>query len=484
MVRLPAIALFCLAASASAGTAPVSSEAERQAVYDEFKRAFAAGQMTEAQALAGELVSMMEAAKVDSERLSTAWNNLGVVQFRTGNLAGSEASFRRSLELLEATEGIASRRLISPLAGLAAVQAAGDQHALAVEALQRAVAISRRSEGLFNLRQLELLDPLARSLGALGADAEVEQQHRYALKIVQREYGVNDPRTLPATLELARWLESKGRYVSSRALWGQAVRVGSAEGTGLNVATIDGLIAIARTYRLQYSLDPESIAEATAEDPFAGRYESTNTLPARYLAVRLDDDGEQAALKALELLEASSDPPPDLLARTLLELGDWYTTAHRPDMALPYYQRAWPLLAEAESLGGATNPLAVPLPLHYRPPAAATRNRDREGVVTEARLVRAELTIAPTGEVTSARIVESDIDDSQADTLQRALGRAWFRPRFDAGGPVEEPALPYTETWYVIAEPAQPPVEGSGPESVVEPDPEETAGAESEETGS
>ncbi|MGA0707145.1 MAG: tetratricopeptide repeat protein [Steroidobacteraceae bacterium] len=482
MSRLLSVLLLCIASLAAHGEVP--SEAERQAVYDDFKRAFAAGQMPEALALADQLVRLMEAAKVDNERLSTAWNNLGVVRFRTGDLAGSEASFRRSLELLEATEGIASRRLISPLAGLAAVQAAGDQHALAAESLQRAVAISRRSEGLFNLRQLELLDPLARSFEALGADAQVEQQHRYALKIVQREYGVNDPRTLPATLELARWLEGKGRYVSSRALWGQVVRVGSAEGAGLNVATIDGLVAIARTYRLQYSLDPESIAEANAEDPFAGRYESGTTLPARYIAVRLDDDGEKAALKALELLEASSDPPPEVLARVLMELGDWYTTAHRPELALPYYQRAWPLLAEAEAQGGAANPLSVPLPLHYRPPNAATRNRDRDGVVTEARPLSVELTIAATGEVTAVKVMESTIDESQTNTLVRALGRAWFRPRFDAGEPVEEPAFPYTETWFVIADPAQPPSEASGPESVVEPASEEAGGAGSEVTGS
>ncbi len=461
MPRLLSVLLLCIANLAAHGEVP--SESERQAVYDDFKRAFAANQFPEALALADQLVRLMEAAGVDNERMSTAWNNLGVVQFRTGDLAGSEASFRRSLELLEATEGIASRRLISPLAGLAAVQAAGDQHALAAESLQRAVAISRRAEGLFNLRQLELLDPLARSFEALGADTQVEQQHRYALKIVQREYGVNDPRTLPATLELARWLEAKGRYVSSRALWGQVVRVGSAEGGSLNVATIDGLIAIARTYRLQYSLDPESIAEANAEDPFAGRYEAGTSLPARYIAVRLDDDGEKAALKALELLEASSDPPPEVLARVLMELGDWYTTAHRPEVALPYYQRAWPLLAEAEAQGGAANPLSVPLPLHYRPPNAATRNRDRDGVVTEARSVRVELAIAPTGEVTAVTVVESALDESQTNTLVRALGRAWFRPRFDAGAPVDEPALPFTETWFAIAEPGQSPEGESEP---------------------
>lgn len=461
MSRLLSVLLLCIANLAAHGEVP--SESQRQAVYDDFKRAFAANQFPEALALADHLVRLMEAAGVDNERMSTAWNNLGVVQFRTGDLAGSEASFRRSLELLEATEGIASRRLISPLAGLAAVQAAGDQHALAAESLQRAVAISRRSEGLFNLRQLELLDPLARSFEVLGADAQVEQQHRYALKIVQREYGVNDPRTLPATLELARWLEAKGRYVSSRALWGQVVRVGSAEGGSLNVATIDGLIAIARTYRLQYSLDPESIAEANAEDPFAGRYEAGTSLPARYIAVRLDDDGEKAALKALELLEASSDPPPEVLARVLMELGDWYTTAHRPEVALPYYQRAWPLLAEAEAQGGAANPLSVPLPLHYRPPNAATRNRDRDGVVTEGRPIRVELAIAPTGEVTAVTVVESALDESQTNTLVRALGRAWFRPRFDAGAPVDEPALPFTETWFAIAEPGQSPEGESEP---------------------
>ena len=50
--------------------------------------------------------------------LPIAYNNLGATQYQLGDYAGAESSYRKSLELLEATQGISSRRLVVPIAGL------------------------------------------------------------------------------------------------------------------------------------------------------------------------------------------------------------------------------------------------------------------------------------------------------------------------------------------------------------------------------
>jgi tetratricopeptide (TPR) repeat protein len=114
--RLAALAVLLTAVPAGA------ADPDRRAdIYREFRQASEAGDYGTALPLARELAQLIEQADPLSKDLPTAYNNLGVAQFRTGELDAAERSFLRALELLEATQGIASRKMISPLAGLGAV---------------------------------------------------------------------------------------------------------------------------------------------------------------------------------------------------------------------------------------------------------------------------------------------------------------------------------------------------------------------------
>jgi tetratricopeptide (TPR) repeat protein len=470
-MKLPALtllaALLALPVTVPHADAPAGDEREA-AVYDAFRQEFDAGRYDAALPLAQELVTLMEADPTAVDQLPTAYNNLGVTQFRSGDTSGAEASFNHALELLERSQGIASRRLVSPLAGLGAVYAAENQHARAVDVLQRAVGITRRADGLFNLQQLDLLDAVVKSYEALGAYDAVEREHRYALQVVQQQYGSDDPRTLPAAIQLAQWYEKTGRYAAARALWARTAEIGAREDGGRNAATINGLLGITRTHRLQYVRDPESLAQGPAIDPFTGQPDPLAGASSRFAPVRLERDGDAAARKALEILDGTPSPPRALLAGTLLELGDWYTTAHAPERALPCYERAWPLLQEGLR-PGESNPLAAPRPMHYRPPVAAFRNRLRPDVRTVARSMQFSLAVAATGEVTGVATVSSEAQDGQTGQVQDALKKAWFSPRFEDGHAVATADFPFVEHWYDIAPPepeapaapaATPPPEG------------------------
>jgi tetratricopeptide (TPR) repeat protein len=458
-----ATALLVLYSLPAAGQGPgdVAEEAARQSVYDAFRDEFDAGRFDAALPLARQLVDLFEAQAPDSDQLPTAYNNLGAVQWRTGDLAGAEASFSRALELLEQTQGISSRRLIAPLAGLATVYAEQGQHARAAETLQRAIAVSRRADGLFNLQQLELLEPLVRSYEAMGALDGVERELRYMLQTVRKRFGATDPRTLPATIRLAALYERARHYPAARGLWRQSVEIGLQEGGGRNAATINGLLGIARTHRLQYVQQPESLVEQVPIDPFTGKPDALAGMGMRGGPVKLDGEGEQAALKALEILDGTSDPPKALLGAVLLELGDWYTTAREPARARPYYERAWPALKETLA-PGETHPLAVPRPLYYRVPAAALRQRLSPDLRTIARKMEFSLTVAETGEVTSATALSAETDESQVSQVRRALERAWFSPRFQDGRPVPTESFLFTEYWHEIAPPEPTPETAPG----------------------
>lgn len=444
------------AAPEPANAAPAPTAAgTRSALYEDFRRDYTAGRYEAALPKARDLVSLIEAEDPLSDELPTAYNNLGVVQLRVGDLPGAEASFGRALELLEQTQGIASRRLVSPLAGLGAVYAAQGQNARAVDVLQRAVGISRRADGLFNLGQLDLLDAIIRSYESLGILEGIERELRYQLQVVQKEYGADDPRTVPITMKLAVWYERTNRYAAARALWTHVAEIGLADNDGRNAATINGLLGIARTHRLQYARDPGSIEGAPPVDPLTGRVDPMFGTGMRPGTVRLDPDGEAAALKALGILDSTPNAPGDLQARTLIELGDWYLTARDPGRAIPQYERAWSLVGKALAPGEA-NPLLTPRPVLYRPLAAAVRNRGQPDTPTVARKLEFNLDIDVTGEVTGVTTVSSEVSDGQTQQVRKALEKAWFSPRFEDGKPVATTGFLFTEYWFEIAPPPEP----------------------------
>ncbi len=171
--------------------------------YAQFRDLYEKSRFDEALPYAKRVVELSEADPERDHELPIAYNNLGATQYQLGDYAGAEASYKKSLELLESTQGISSRRLVVPIAGLGAVFAAKDEHALAAELFDRALAVSRRSEGLFNLQQLPLLQQAADSRYAISDFGGAEREHMYALKIAEQNFGYGDPRTLPPLLELA-----------------------------------------------------------------------------------------------------------------------------------------------------------------------------------------------------------------------------------------------------------------------------------------
>ncbi len=403
--------------------------------------------------------------------MATAYNNLGVAQVRVGDLDAAEVSFGRALELLEGRVGIVSRRLIGPLAGLGAVHAARGNPALAADALQRALAVSRRANGLFNPDQMELLESLVEQYLAVGNGDGVERERRYAVQVVQQEFGADDPRTIPAHMRLANWYEKTERYADARGEWQRVVDVASRESGGRNAATILGLVAIARNHRLQFVLEPESLETmAIPIDPATGRPLPLMMPPERSGIARLDREGEVAAQRALALLEQTPDPPKKLLATALTELGDWYVTADRIAVAISYYRRAWPLFVETATLEE-PNPLAAPRPLRYRPPDAATRHRKRADAEVVTTPFEFTMTVSATGETADVKLRSSGVDEYRAGHLRRSLARAQFSPRFEDGEPVATDDYRFTEVWYDLAA-------SVAPETAAEPEPEGEPGAD------
>jgi tetratricopeptide (TPR) repeat protein len=437
---------------AGAGILPLDDRLE---AYEQFRAFYETGRFDAALPYAKQVVELSESGPDPDLEVPTAYNNLGATQYQLADYAAAEASYRQSLELLEATQGISSRRLVVPLAGLGAVHAAQDRHDLAVELYARALAVSRRADGLFNLAQLPLIDQAAASLYALSDYEGVQRERLYALKIAEQNYGYGDPRTLPPLLELARFYEGMREFVAARMMYMRARDVTMTESGGFSPDAVRALIGIARTHRLQFSLEPgllesqQAVREDTATDGL-GRVQSEPRLP----SPAMDRTGLRAVRTALESLRAASDPPPQLLIDTLAELGDWFQTTSRQNLALPYYEEAVAIFA-AKPGRGLINPLQAARIVFYRPPIAATRGLSAQAGEYRIRRTVFEFDVTETGAPSNIIVVETDMSEGQLTQSRRAMARAIYSPRFEDGKAVASSGVRFTAEWMELqVEPA------------------------------
>ena len=454
---IPVIAALLLSTAAFAAAAladePVQTAAilaidQRMEAYDEFRAKFETARFDEALPLAQRVVELSEVHRDHDIELPIAYNNLGATQYQLSDFQAAEASYKKSLALLEASQGISSKRMIIPLAGLGTVYAALDQHALAVKQFDRALAVSRRSEGLFNLAQLPLIEQAANSRFALGDFGGVERDHFYALRIAEQNYGYSDPRTLPAAMKLATLYESLKEYVAARGLYLRVRDISMKESGGFNPLTVKSLIGIGRTHRLQYTMEPESLeSQLPAYDDVTGEVVGRVYRESRVPAPAADRAGLKSIEKALELLRATPDPPRPLLAEALTELGDWYQATSRAGTAVPYYAEASNIYA-AEIDSGMGNPLLAPRLIFYRPPLASTRGI---GIITGEVVIHQTVFsfyVSETGDTQNVSVVTTDMADAQLAQSRRAMERAVYSPRFVDGKPVATEGVQFTALWY------------------------------------
>ncbi len=456
--------------------ASVPAQESRMQAYEEFRAFYETARYQEALPLARRIVTLSETGDDRDLELPIAYNNLGATQYQLGDYPAAEASYRQSLEILETTQGISSRRMIVPLAGLGTVFAASNQHAIAVELFDRALAVSRRADGLFNLAQLPLIEQLATSRLAIGDLQGVERERLYALRIAEQNYGYQDARTLPPVLALAEFYEAVQQYVAARLMYLRARDISMSESGGFNPLAIRSLIGISRNYRLQYTMQPETL-EASAPAPvspierFPTEVIDRTYLPARSSLSQADRTGLEPVMTALELLRAAPDPPRPLLAKALIEIGDWYQSTSRIDQSLPYYVEASSLFV-GDALPGEGNPLREPRLLFYRAPTQSLRKPGSNSGDYELRKTVYQFAVTESGKPDTIGIVSTTMTEGQVSLSGRAVSRAIYSPRILDGKPVATDGITFTADWYekrVATEPAAKPADEETAEPAAEP---------------
>src|SRR6186713_3559433 len=241
-----------LALSLTATTALAVTDADRLAVYKEFRMQYDARQYAAARPLAEKLVKLTEEQYGPDELvLAKPLTNLATVDYKLGNYSVAIENYQRTLRILQAKSTLADKQQIAPLHGLGVSFMGANDPESAVVALKRAADLSRNTDGLFNINQIEFIDALIDAYEASGRYPEAEKESLYAMRVEEAAYGRSSIKLLNRLDRLARWYESARRYTSERNIYERALGILARSAPETDLRRVPPLRGIARAFRLE-----------------------------------------------------------------------------------------------------------------------------------------------------------------------------------------------------------------------------------------
>lgn len=384
--------------------------------------------------------------------LAEALSLLGNAHFGAKDYIAAETAFVESLQTVEQHAGGASVKLLDPLRGLGYTLAAAGRHNEAIQPLERAVLIDRRSYGLYDIGQQTMLRQLAESLSKLGRASEAERHIMYLLQLGERVYGRRDPRQVPILCFVGRWRADAGDFVGARAIFRHALALVEQKLSPKDPAAVEPLRALAESYTQEVYYSTLGIKTQGPRMPTDADGASNDSKPLnpRYLG----NEGADVLERAMKILEAQPSSAHDTLVETLIQTGDWYQIKHQPERALPYYRRAAtlnatlrgaPATAPAEAATAITTttsaaaepaPLSFPVRVYYPSPTRVTRTTLLPAEQVDERFVEVQFTVTNSGEVSDAKVTGASGTPREVSETLQAIRAARFRPKFVNGEPV------------------------------------------------
>lgn len=410
------------------GSVAAVTDVDRVQVYHDYRTDFDARKYQEALPLAQKLVAMTEEQYGPTDRsLGIPLCNLATTQYRLHDYKNAEDTYLRTVKVVEDSGGGADRALLRPLHGLGATYFAIHQYEDAALILKRALDLSRNLDGLFNLEQMSILDPLIDSLVALDRNDEAERSFDYSVRIAETAYGKSDLRVTRLLNRSAHWQEKTGHYPTARILYARALQIAEQAGAAQAINTVEPLEGIARTYRLEFvnsEVDNTEGSDVSAPAPQG-----------------LNPDGERALLLALKAIDAAETVDHMRRGTAFAELGDWYSSGGLMNRGLAAYRRAWKEFAA----GGSTAALAAPRQLSYRAPLASVGRSKADHDKMEEHFVEVSFTVTPDGRTSDVTTVATDAPQSQQKAVASAIRRARYAPRMENGEPVATTGVRFRE---------------------------------------
>jgi tetratricopeptide (TPR) repeat protein len=427
---LAATAAVCAAMPAFAVT-----DAERVAVYRDFLAQFKAKKYAEAQPLAERLVAMTEEQYGPDELpLTEPLANLATVHYKQGHYPDAIENYQRTLRILQSKSTIGDKQQIIPLHGLGVSFMGNNDPESAVIALKRAADLSRNTDGLYNINQVEFIDALIEAYAATGRYAEAEKESLYAMRVEEAAYGRSSVKLMDRLDKLARWYEYERRYTSERNVYERALAILARGATENDLRRVIPLRGIARAFRLEAFYGVEGADTG-------GSFNSGGTGAPVFTDGTQQRRGEAALTTALAVVDANTPVDQGLRGAVLVDLGDWYLVTNSTRRAYDTYAEAWKALAQVDG----TRPLQQPRLLAYRPSVSSVERSQIDRAEAVEKTVELRFTVDRDGRVDNVSSPTTDVPESIVRNSVASMKRTRFAPRIENGIAVPTENVTFSE---------------------------------------
>jgi tetratricopeptide (TPR) repeat protein len=413
---------FCL----QAHPAFAVTDSDRIAVYKEFRAQYDARKYAEAQPLAERLVALTEEQYGAEEMaLTNPLTNLATVHYKLGHYPAAIENYQRTLRILQAKSTIADKQQIRPLHGLGVSFMGANDPESAVVALKRAADLSRNTDGLFNINQVEFIDALIDAYEASGRYPEAEKEALYAMRVEEAAYGRNSIKLLDRLDKLARWYEGARRYTSERNIYERALGILARSAPEHDLRRVGPLRGIARSFRLEAFYGVEG-ADTGAT------FNSGNAGAPVFADGSQQRRGESSLTTALDIIDKNSPVNEQMRGEVLTDLGDWFLISNALRRAYDTYADAWKAFTKVSN----TKPLEAPRVLAYRPSVSSIDRSQLDPAEAVIKVVEMRFKVDRDGRIDEVTSPTTDVPENIVRNSMSSMRRSRYAPRIENGAAV------------------------------------------------
>jgi hypothetical protein len=293
----------------------------------------------------------------------------------------------------------------------------------AVVALKRAADLSRNTDGLFNINQVEFIDALIDAYESSGRYAEAEKESLYAMRVEEAAYGRSSIKLIDRLEKLGRWYEAARRYTSQRNVYDRELAIlakGAPENDLRRVAPLRG---IARAYRLEafYGIEGADTGATFNSGNMGAPVFSDGSQQRR---------GEASLNSALAIIDANTPPNEQMRGEVLTDLGDWYLiSSNSTRRAYDTYAQAWKAFDSVQN----TRLLDAPRILAYRPSISSVDRSQLDPAEAVVKVVQLVFTVDRDGRIDNVTSPTTDVPENIVRNSAASMKRSRYAPRIENG---------------------------------------------------
>jgi tetratricopeptide (TPR) repeat protein len=352
------------------------------------------------------------------------------------------------LRILQAKSNIADRQQIRPLHGLGISFLGANDPESAVVALKRAADLSRNTDGLFNIGQIEFIDALIDAYEGTGRFVEAEKESLYAMRVEEAAYGRSSVKLLDRLDKLARWYENDRRYTSERNIYERSLAILQKAAPENDLRNVGPLRGIGRSFRL------ESFYGVEGADNGSTFNAGGNGAPVFGEGAQ-QRRGESTLTAALGVIDANNPVNLQMRGEVLTDLGDWFLISNALRRAYDNYAEAWKAFEQVDN----TKYLQSPRILAYRPSISSIDRSQLDPSEAMIKTVELHFKVDRDGRIDNVTSPTTDVPDAIVKNSVASMKRSRYAPRIENGAAVPTDDVLFVER--VLVKVTPPPAEAA-----------------------